>query len=256
MRFALALAAAFMGLVPAGLAIEITPALLSKIYSTPATCPESNTECRTAEQVAPYIEASFKEYKVTNLGLKAINLANLMFESGNFTHKTNKYPAPGRPGQGTANMQMPDNNLKYCKSIPALADEEACKIDSVVGASKETLNAMLALLTVDKYNFASGAWYMTTQCPDMLATVVSKPLDDVFTAFLESCIRAGTTDKTRYGYFDLVKAVFELDGAVPAPEDGPVTSPGTETGPERPKKSSGCEKAKGPQQQSRRRRRL
>ena len=63
-------------------------------------------------------------------------------------------------------MQMPNYNLLYAKSIPALATPLAVitTATSTDGLSDDQLNAIRALVLPDQYAWGSAAWFLTTQC--------------------------------------------------------------------------------------------
>ncbi|KAL8952957.1 MAG: hypothetical protein Q9222_001176 [Ikaeria aurantiellina] len=82
-----------------------------------AIAPKANTcanatfpkECKTASEAAPFINHSFATYGITTAGEAAAVVAIMAFESGDFKYNINHFP--GRPGQGTRNMQSPALNL-------------------------------------------------------------------------------------------------------------------------------------------------
>ncbi|KAJ2962724.1 hypothetical protein NQ176_g10917 [Zarea fungicola] len=132
-------------------------------------------------------------------------IALMAFESVDFRYKHNVFP--GRPGQGTANMQMANFNLLYAKSIDGVKDKVA-DITSVNGLSNDRLNAILALVTPDETNFGSGPWFLTTQCGQDVRDALKANIDTGFTAYM-SCVGVSVTDD-RKAYLTRAKKAFGL----------------------------------------------
>ncbi|KAF4981844.1 hypothetical protein FZEAL_2423 [Fusarium zealandicum] len=169
-------------------------------------CPAKLKECRTAEQAAPYIARSMYEYGVYSVKEMAAIISLMAFESGDFQYKQNAFP--GRPGQGTANMQMAKFNLMYAKQIPGVKGHLE-GVDSIDGMSDDELNEILALVKPDKYNFGSGPWFLTTQCDKSVRTKFNDDVDEGFKAYME-CVGVEVTDD-RLAYFTRAKEAFGLD---------------------------------------------
>ncbi|KAG6003126.1 hypothetical protein E4U21_002324 [Claviceps maximensis] len=185
-----------------------TVRIIQQIAPRSASCPPDNTECRTAQQAAPFIVQSLAQYKIYNPNLMAAVIALMAFESVDFQYKHNI--SPGRPGQGTANMQMANYNLLYAKQIDALRDETARLFPSatVDGQSPQTLNDLLALVTPDEYNFGSGPWFLMTQCGGDVRDALARDVDDGFALYMK-CVGVGVTDE-RKAYFERAKKAFGL----------------------------------------------
>lgn len=177
-------------------------ALVASIAPDAAACAASDQECRTAAQAAPYLITAMSKYGVTSVGEIAGILALMAYESVNFQYKHNV--SPGRPGQGTANMQMFEYNLEYAQSIPELSDAV-----SALGTitTDDQKNQLLALVTVDDYNFASGPWFYTTKCASARAEL-AEGTDTGFAAYM-SCVGV-TADAERTAYWTRAKAAFGL----------------------------------------------
>ena len=105
-----------------GAQLEAAP-IIQKIAPGSASCDATATECRTATQVAPFIVQSMAEYQMYSPNEIAAVLSLMAFESVDFKYKHNVYP--GRPGQGTANMQMANYNLMYAKSLDGVKEISA-----------------------------------------------------------------------------------------------------------------------------------
>ncbi|KAK5995412.1 hypothetical protein PT974_03816 [Cladobotryum mycophilum] len=190
-----------------GLAMAQLPAIdiIKQIAPGSASCADS-TDCRTSQQAAPYIAGSMFEYGIFSVNEMAAVISLMAFESGDFKYKHNVYP--GRPGQGTANMQMSNYNLLYAKSIPAISGKVA-KYSTTSGLSDADLNSILALVTDDKYNFGSGAWFLTTQCPMSVRTSLQSNADSGFQAYMQ-CVGASVTPD-RLEYFSRAKKAFGIN---------------------------------------------
>ncbi|KAE8449203.1 hypothetical protein EG329_008370 [Mollisiaceae sp. DMI_Dod_QoI] len=139
---------------------------LLQIAPTSGTCAGAPVaaECETNVQAAPYLISAMSEYNITTAPEIAAVLSVIAYESGEFKYNINHFP--GTPGQGTRNMQIADFNLLYAKSIPALASQISTMTtaSTTSGLSNDQLNAIRALVLPDQYSWASGAWYLATQC--------------------------------------------------------------------------------------------
>lgn len=121
-------------------------------------------ECATNAQAAPFLIEAMSKYEIFSVPEIAAVLSVIAFETADFKYNTNK--SPGRPGQGTRNMQMANYNLLYAQSIPELATKLSAitTSSSTTGLSDDKLNAIRALVLPDQYSWASGAWFLKTQC--------------------------------------------------------------------------------------------
>ncbi|KAG5973889.1 hypothetical protein E4U55_000193 [Claviceps digitariae] len=137
-------------------------------------------------------------------------IALMAFESVDFQYKHNLYP--GRPGQGTANMQMPNYNLLYAKQIPALRDQATCQFPfpTTDGQSPQTLQAILALVTPDEHNFGSGPWFLMSQCGGEVRDALARDVDDGFGLYMR-CVGVEVTHERR-AYLERAKKAFGLEG--------------------------------------------
>lgn len=165
------------------------------------------TECRTAEQAAPFIAKSMSDYKIYNVAEMAAIIATMAFESVDFKFKHNV--SPGRPGQGTANMQMANFNLAYAQSIDSVKSQVS-QFTTTDGLSDDDLNHILSLVQPDEFNFASGAWFYSTHCDASVKAALQANPDDGFSKYLTSCVGTTVTD-ARTAYFDRAKTAFGLN---------------------------------------------
>ena len=202
MRLTTSAALAALGLAALATALDAVEAI-RQIVPDSASCPSPPGDCRTAAQAAPFIVDSLHAYGVGCPGEMAAVVALMAFESVGFKYKHNV--SPGRPGQGTANMQMANYNLLYAKAIPAVAGN-VTGIASVDGLPDDKLNWILSLVTPDEYNFGSGPWFLTTQCGRDVRDKLRGNVDEGFQAYMQ-CVGVTVTDE-RKAYFDRAKAAF------------------------------------------------
>ncbi|CEJ94853.1 hypothetical protein VHEMI10360 [[Torrubiella] hemipterigena] len=180
-------------------------AIIKQIAPNSVSCAGATPDCRTANQVAPHAVHSMSHYGLYSPKEMAAVLALMAFESADFKYKHNVYP--GRPGQGTANMQMPSFNLKYAQSIPAVKGKVA-GIGSADGLPAAKLNEILALVTPDEYNFGSGPWFLATQCPGAVRDALKGNVDEGFKQYM-ACVGVAVTSE-RLAYFNRAKQAFHL----------------------------------------------
>ncbi|CAG8984200.1 hypothetical protein HYALB_00004183 [Hymenoscyphus albidus] len=166
-------------------------------------------ECRTAAEAAPFLIKAMADYQITVPNEIAAVLALIALESGEFQYNTNHFPEPGRPGQGTRNMQMPDFNLAYAKSIPALK-EPLAKIttaDTTAGMSPDQLNAIRALVLPDEYSWGSAAWFLTTKCASSRPAIQAG--GDAGLKAYSACVGV-EVDADRTKYYNQAQSAFGL----------------------------------------------
>ncbi|CAK7275510.1 hypothetical protein SEPCBS57363_006726 [Sporothrix epigloea] len=154
-------------------------------------------QCYTNVQAAPCFVAAMQTFQIFDAAEIAAVLALTGYESGDLKYRHSEFPVV--TGKGTSNMQSPTYNQMYAASVPALA--------SAVAAARGDPNAILALLTVDEYNFASGAWFLASQCAHIRQQLRANT-DAGFTAYIE-CV--GTTmNEDRLDYWHRAQAAFGL----------------------------------------------
>jgi cobyrinic acid a,c-diamide synthase len=180
--------------------------IVEQIAPGSKSCDAANKECRTAEQAAPFLAQGMTRYGIYNVNEMAAVLSLMAFESVDFKYKTNQ--VPGRPGQGTANMQMAAYNLKYAKSIDRIK-EKVADINSVEGLSDEELNNIRSLVLPDEYNFASGQWFLTTQCDQSIRKQLQEDVDKGFAAYM-GCVGVQVNSE-RTAYLDRAKKAFGIN---------------------------------------------
>ncbi|KEY73459.1 hypothetical protein S7711_07486 [Stachybotrys chartarum IBT 7711] len=168
-------------------------------------CTDATSECRTPEQSAPWIAQSMADHGIYSVSQMAAVIALMAFESVDFTFKRNQFP--GRPGQGTANMQMPAFNLEYAKSLDGVKDQVA-DMASVEGLTDEELDGILDLVVPDEYNFGSGAWFLTSECAPEVRAQLDENIDTGFDAYM-ACVGVEVTED-RLAYLERAKEAFGL----------------------------------------------
>jgi hypothetical protein len=99
-------------------------------------------------------------------------------------------------------MQMINFNLAYARSIPNLATPLAAIAPAgVIATSLSTSqqNQVLNLVVDDKYDFASAAWFMTTQCTQTVRRGLQGGTASGWQNFLSECVGVSATDdRTAY----------------------------------------------------------
>ncbi|KAM0286968.1 hypothetical protein ACHAQH_000652 [Verticillium albo-atrum] len=185
-----------------------------------ATAPKSSScdasadfadECRTAAQAAPYLIKAFSDHKVYAPAELSALLSLIAFETGDLKYNRNHFPAPGRPGQGTRNLQMINFNLAYALDIPDL-QKEAEGIAAGAGADSltdEQKNKILDLVLPDEYSWASAAWFLTTQCDAGVRTALQTGSREGLDKYLSECVGTEVTDD-RVAYWQRAKDAFGI----------------------------------------------
>ncbi|MGI4816052.1 MAG: hypothetical protein ACRYGG_22335 [Janthinobacterium lividum] len=89
--------------------LSVTPAIIRAISPASSSCTGAPhpLECRTAEQAASPIQASFYQYSILTAGEAAAIVSLMAFESGDFKYQNNY--VPGNPGQGSKWFQTHDS---------------------------------------------------------------------------------------------------------------------------------------------------
>ena len=167
---------------------SLTAAQLLAIAPKSGSCAGADpAQCQTADMAAQLINASFQTYGITTPGEMAAIIGTIAFESGDF--KYNK-PINPTPGKGTRNMQSAAFNLKYAQSMPQFASQLA------PGAGPD---AVLGLLIANPdVDFASAAWFLTTQCPASRPELRSGNMAG-WTTYVTGCLGTTATDD-RHAY--------------------------------------------------------
>ncbi|OHF01263.1 hypothetical protein CORC01_03296 [Colletotrichum orchidophilum] len=194
-----------------GKALNATEIILA-VAPKSASCDGVTTfadECATVDRIAAYLPAAFWKYNVSTTGEMAAVLSLMAFETGEFRYNRNHYP--GRPGQGTRNLQMPNYNLMYALSIPELKDKAAEIAGGVADGADLTddkKNQILDLVIPDDYTWGSAGWFLDTQCDKSVKEELETGTVRGFTLYMECIGTSGTED--RVAYWTKAKAAFGM----------------------------------------------
>lgn len=169
---------------------------------------QSGDECRTAIQASEFLITAFTKYEIYNPAEMAAVLSLIAFESGDFKYNTNHFPAPGRPGQGTRNMQMPSFNLEYALEVAPDALKKVTTTTTVDGLAADKLNAIRDIVTTDEFTWASGAWFYSKKCDAGVKTAVQTGGKSGYEKYL-GCIGTTVTDD-RLAYWTRARTAFGL----------------------------------------------
>jgi hypothetical protein len=143
----------------------LTAALIEKINPSTSSCASAPypAECITAAQAAPAIADSYGTYGLTSPGAQAAVLALMMFESAGFVYDQKHFPPT--PGQGTRNMMSPTFVAEYATQLLGAAAVSAAASPA----------AVLQLVSGVEDSCGSGAWFLATKCPGVLAQFATDP---------------------------------------------------------------------------------
>jgi hypothetical protein len=187
--------------VQANAAGGLTAAEVLQVAPDSSNCdnPPEAGECITGAQAAPAIAASYSKYEITNNAAQAATLAWMVFESGSF--KYNQKHFPPTPGQGTRNMMSPTYVSEYATALYGAAKVQAAGSPA----------AVLALVQDTNNSCGSAAWFLKTQCPDVLTQFATDP-EGAWTAFNgPGCISTTLTDD-RTAVWTAAKAALGVTG--------------------------------------------
>lgn len=179
-------------------AVSLTAEQILAVAPKSASCPTDGSKdgCRTADQAARWIGRSFTSFSITSKAEQAAVIGLMAFESVEFKYDTNQQ---GHVGQGTYNMQSSAYNLKYAQSVPALRQPLA-----ELGTAD--LNMVRKLVLADEFSFASGAWFLVTQCSAEVRKQLQTGSQEGWAQYISQCV--GTEPEPRRAYWQAaVKAL-------------------------------------------------
>jgi hypothetical protein len=186
-------------------------------------------ECRTADQAAPFIAKACESLSTAEC---AATVALMGLESVDMKFKHNV--SPGRPGQGTANMMMPNVSLSSSSPFPSsppfypppqsfpasrwecltniaqFVSEYATDLFGAAKVAGKSPNDVLALVTPDEYNFGSAAWFLTTKCTADVRSSLKTGTDAGWIAYNSNCLGVDGTLSERLAYWNRAKTAFNL----------------------------------------------
>lgn len=174
---------------------KLTPRADDPVQQLISIAPSSNTctgasfpsECEVSSvTVVNAMVAGFAQYNINTAVEQAALLSWMAFESGDFKFNRNHFPAPGRPGQGTRAMLMPNFVQEYASSIPELSSQ--------VAAAASDPAAVLDLVSSDQYAWAAASWYYSTKCSaSQKAQVLDGGLQGWQDGFITGCVQTTNT---------------------------------------------------------------
>lgn len=175
----------------------LTAAAITALDPTTSSCASAPAagECRTAAVAAPAIAISFANFGIATFGAQAALLALMLHETAGFKYSRNHYPAPGRPGQGTRNMQMPEYNVEYARWLATTCANCGVSAAQVQQAEAEGPDSVLALVNTDQWSFGSAAWYLDTQCDGQVKAGLGRGDEAGWAAFLTGCVGTTVTEE-------------------------------------------------------------
>ncbi|OJD30941.1 uncharacterized protein BKCO1_5400082 [Diplodia corticola] len=190
-----------------GLTNDSLAADLKTIAPTTATCDASaeyGNECRTNVQAAAPILNSFSKYGIDNVNERAAVIALMLYESGQFKYNWGHFlngADQHEPGKGTRNMQSATFNEEYARTLFSADEVDKAK------ASANGADAVLQLVSPDKYSFASAAWFLKNKCDATQRTALQSGSQDGFQSYVTDCI-GGTMDQDRIDWWTKAKAAL------------------------------------------------
>lgn len=200
----------------------ITACQLVKMDNRTATCNPAGAfaaECATAERAAGPISAAFTKFGISTVGEKAALLSLMLFETGGFKFDENHFPPPGRPGQGTRNLQLFEFNFKYALDIPAVAAQAQALVGGSITANSspaeinavpdDVKNAVRALVLDDTNSFASAAWFLKASgaCAQSFDDGLKAGTVEGWESYITGCVGTTVTADRRAAYDAAVKAL-------------------------------------------------
>ncbi|KAF3928593.1 hypothetical protein AA313_de0202627 [Arthrobotrys entomopaga] len=196
---------------------DITSDLILKIAPKSSSCANlvATGECSTADVAAEQIAAALAKYQINTIGEAAAVISIMAFESVDFEFNSNQ--SPGRPGQGTKAMLMPNFVFQYAQSLKLDPESIApgATPDTINNQSPDVLNKILALVQPDKFTFGSAPWFYTANCSDDIkAGLKASPVTiAAWSAYISNCVHTSVTPERQSGF---VTAVLALGGTTPS----------------------------------------
>lgn len=97
-------------------------------------------------------------------------------------------------------MQSPSFNDKYASSIPELADAYAA-------ATGDVAAILNLLLSDEKYDFGSAAWFLTTQCSESVREALQTGSEQGWEGYISGCVGTTVTDDRKAYWSRAVEAL-------------------------------------------------
>jgi hypothetical protein len=175
----------------------LTAGIIEKINPATSSCAGAAypDECITAAQAAPAVALSYGTYNIDSPGAQAAVLALMMFESDGFVYDQKHFPPT--PGQGTRNMMSPQFVSQYATHLLGAAAVSAAGSPA----------AVLQLVSGLDDSCGSGAWFLATVCPGVLAQFATDP-EGAWTAYYGSGCISTTLTADRTALWNQAKVLF------------------------------------------------
>lgn len=163
-------------------------AIVEKIAPSSTSCSGASfpSECATADQATQPLVDAFNKYQVSTPGEQAALLSYMAYESGEFKYNKNHFPEPGRPGQGTRIMMMPNYVKLYAASLGVTGSDDASILANVIAQPGG--------------EWGAASWFMTTQCSADVRKGLQNADQAGFEAFISGCVQT-TMDDKRLAYW-------------------------------------------------------
>lgn len=205
--------------IPAAVLAEsiVTLKMLNTVFKP---CGVENAEFAKGQSIScaralPHINRALREYKLVKPAQVAFYLSIMAVESGNLTYNRNVWP--GRAGQGTRSMMMPNNLYKFFTSSPRLEKNKRLRKlakapynESDDKAKEKALKVMMK----DKYTFLPGAWWIAKGaemlqpgCKKFAKTLKKEIKPPTLDALLKSCVGVDPDDARRRAFQTALRAV-------------------------------------------------
>jgi hypothetical protein len=173
----------------AGLSLSQLSQIINPCGQPNSIAPNENISCDNA---LPHIQSAIQQFGLTSPEAQAMYLSTMAFESGKLTYVRNHYP--GRPGQGTYSMMMPNNLFLFVKDNSNLFS--GTQVAGLVTGSYDDSNdssksALLNTLVDPEYAFLPGAWWITKGAALANGCSIdmnSSPSIDQASSFMSQCI--------------------------------------------------------------------
>jgi hypothetical protein len=91
-------------------------------------------------------------------------------------------------------MQMSEMNLAYARWLASTCTNCRLKSAAVEAANAEGPDAVLALVSGDEYSFASGAWFLATQCSGSVRDALDAGADAGWDGYM-GCVGVEATEE-------------------------------------------------------------
>ncbi|KAI0244554.1 hypothetical protein L0F63_007102, partial [Massospora cicadina] len=149
-----------LGCGPSSLTAAKLETAMSSCGRAMAGAEGENISCNKA---LPYIKQAFDQYNLVTPEQMAFYISVISVESSNLSYNRNHFP--GRPGQGTRSMMMPENLHAFLNSSPKILKDHPELTQIAKKSAKDMSNndkeKLLNVLMQDEYSFLPGAWWIS-----------------------------------------------------------------------------------------------